>query len=634
MIYYRSNAICKMLYYSSMLSFIKKHQSSLSFYVLSCFFVFALFNPFFKKYDYGGGFPLVLLFAVLVLVFALIELKEKRENASWEKVFLLIFLGGYLISFIFSQTRNLGFSEVLAYFAISGFYLIFAHKKNEWSRHFLQLVVVMTVGAVLLGYYLYFARAELRMIGPFFNLMYHANVWPNAFALFLIMAWPINLLFFEKKGKFANALLIGFILSALLLTFSRGAIIVLVGQIVLLFSYFYKRIRFQTVLLSLVVIFFASFLFVQANYVRSLNQNIIDVKERVAFENNDSLTSGQERLDFWKGALTLAFEKPLTGWGPFSFRYAYNPIQKTFLGSADHPHNIFLKFAAENGIVTLLGFLGFLFLVLFTVWKRFSRLSAKNRDFVYILGVSVAGAFAHNLIDYNFNFMVNLGLLFALLAFIRSTVVKTGGKKLKFNFLSLLLGLLVAGFSIYEGGLLAMDHMVYDMSYLNNSFYPRIYYLNSADKSLYYDDFENTLRALSKEISLNPLDAQAYYLRGVIYCNEEFSGYDLALCRDDFSMALSLNPMNDFTYYTSYLRVAEEPEFAETLKKAEELLGIYFGYVANNVHFTAYTFNVEAANELVKVIVPYLNDEDSKQMQLDAEEMLRNAERLRALKEF
>ncbi|MEK7085482.1 MAG: O-antigen ligase family protein [Patescibacteria group bacterium] len=84
-------------------------------------------------------------------------------------------------------------------------------------------------------------------------------------------------------------------------------------------------------------------IFVGTEKLRSLNHKVIDVENRLTFSGDESLTSKQERKDFWKGALELIKEKPIFGWGPFSFRYAYNPIQKTLLGNSDHPHNIFLK---------------------------------------------------------------------------------------------------------------------------------------------------------------------------------------------------------------------------------------------------------------------------------------------------
>ena len=47
-----------------------------------------------------------------------------------------------------------------------------------------------------------------------------------------------------------------------------------------------------------------------------------------------------------------------------------------------------------------------------------------------------------------------------------------------------------------------------------------------ADKALQSDDFDSALKIL-KQISLNPLDSQAWHLKGVIVCN-----YDYVTCND------------------------------------------------------------------------------------------------------
>ncbi|NIA01828.1 MAG: hypothetical protein GWP15_00420 [Nitrospirae bacterium] len=611
--------------------------SHLSFLVLSVFWLVALFNPVFKKYDYGAGFPLVIVFGVLLIVLAVREFREKREKTILSGLFLFLFVACIAASFMYSQTKNFGFSEVLAWGSMVPLYYLYAYKKNDWIRNFLKIILIGAVGAVVVGYFLYFFKAETRFIGTFFNTLYHAHVWPNAFALFLIMAWPIFLLFFEKKGKWVTSILIGLILSALLLTFSRGAWIVLGGQLVLLFIYFFRRIKFKTVLLILLAGVFAIGLFWQANTLRSLNHDVIDVQERVSFGNSEGLTSKQERVDFWLGAIELTTEKPLFGWGPYSFRYAYNPIQKTFLGNADHPHNLFLKISAEYGLVALFAFLAFLVTILITVIKRFPDLSQKKKDSVYILCVAVAGAFAHNLIDYNLNFFANLLLLFLLIIFIRSLVVGRS-VKLKRAFLALILALAVGLFSLYEGSLLVLSHVV-DESYLEYSFFPRNYYLNEADGNISERDFEESLKYSEKQIELNPLDAQAWYLRSEVYCDFSQELFDLERCRKYSQKTLQLNPMNDFVYYRDYFKTLSwhnvpRYDIEVFIDDTVPLLLNYFEYVDNNVHFTAYTKNVEAASELIDALIPYLPYEQAQLFETENAEMLEVAEELRSNKTF
>ncbi len=617
--------------------FPKYLRENFSFVVLSLFSLFSLFNPVFKKYDYGAEYPTVLLFGVAVLLIAIFEFKQKRDKDTWEKIFLFIFLISVGISFALSQTRNIGFSEVLAFGSVVILYLILAHTKIDWMNKFLKMIVISTVFAVILGYFLYFLREEVRFIGPFFNILDHSNVWPNAFALFLIMTWPIFLLFFEKKGKTYTSLLIGFVISGLFLTYSRGAMIVFAGQVILLLIYFLRRIHFRTVILALIALAAGMLLFWEANYFRSFSHETINLEERISFGNSESITSKQERIDFWLGAIELIKEKPLFGWGPFSFRYAYNPIQKTLLGNADHPHNIFLKIGAENGLIALGAFLAFLIMIFVRVLKRFPKLSQKNKDLLYILSVCVLGAFAHSLIDYNFNFFVNLLILFVFIIFIRSIIAKPSAK-ISHPYIGLVFSFVIAVFSTYEGSLFLLDHMVYDKSFLNNSLFPRNTYLNIAEADIYHNYFDGAISALNKQISLNPLDAQAWYLKGAVYCEEKYEKFDLNMCKDDFEQALSLNPMNDFSYYTAYFRVLEKlnlnDEMKNFIEKSLPEVELYFQYVEQNVHFTAYTQNVENVAEFIYIISPYLDQQKSSDLLAKRTKMLETADEKRNEKTY
>ncbi|MBD3360661.1 hypothetical protein GF366_02550 [Candidatus Peregrinibacteria bacterium] len=606
-------------------------RENVSYVVLSAFFLFALLNPIFKKYDYGGGFPLILAFCVLLAVIAFFEFRKKREIAFAEKVFLLVFTLFVVLSFVFSQTKNLGFSEVLAFSSMVPFYFIFAHKKNKWAGNFLRIVGIGTILAVLLGYFLYFSQPEVRMVGSFFNIQYHAHVWPNAFALLLLMAWPVYLLFVTKNTKWQAALVIGFLFSALLLTFSRGALIALLGQVLLLLIYFAKRIRWETVFLIFLTLLTALFFFYGSNSIRAVSHEVLDVKERVTFDNEESLTSKQERVDFWVGAVELALKKPVFGWGPYSFRHAYNVRQETLLGSADHPHNVFLKIAAENGLIALGAFLAFLLAVFLTVLKRFPGLSKARKDTVFILGVSVLGAFAHNLIDYNLNFTANLLLIFILIIFIRSLVVKRF-IKLRNAVCGLILALFAGIFSLYEGTLLVLSEVL-DESYLEYSFFPRNYYLNSADTATQNGRFDKAVDYIETEISLNPLDSRAWHLYGVVNCQKG----NMSACMGNFEKAILLNPMNDFGYYRDYFRAVQnfpDENIDKYLEKVLPMLETYFEYVENNVHFTAYTSNVEAAAGLVEELSPFISKEKAEELRIKKEKMLKTAEKMRSEKTF
>lgn len=603
--------------------------------ILGAFWLFALMNPVFKKYDYGGGLPLVVGLGVLVFVIAIFEFNRKRERNLWEQIFLMIFAVAVVISFFLSEMRSFGLSEVLAFLSVVTVYLLIADRKIEWTDGFLKAVALGGIFAVVVGGILYVTRGEVRMFGPFFNKLYPGHVWPNAFALFLLMVWPLYVFYLKKRSALEISFVLGLVFSALLLSFSRGAFLVLCGQILLLGFYYMGRFKIKTIVAMFLTVALTAGFFWGLNELRLQNHPVIDVVERAGFENHEDLTSKRERLDFWEGSVELTKDRPFFGWGPFSFRYAYNPIQKEFLASSDHSHNIFLKISSENGLIALASFLFFLLLWFRTVTARFRKLDNEKQDLICILGISVAGAFAHNMIDYNFNFVVNILLLFLFLAFIRSLVVEKDEKTRRAYF-PLLLAIIVAAVSIYEG-VLFTKHFTGDEEALNKSFFPRYHYLTMADEALSTGDYEKALIFLDKETSLSPLSAQAWYLKGVVYCKEDYDERDPALCKKYFGKALDLNPMNDFNYYHDYFRqlVKEKsPEIHPMLEVIKPLLENYFFYVEYNVHFTSYTHNVEVAASLVDSILPYLSSEEAEFFKQGKERMLKTSARQRAEKLF
>jgi len=606
------------------------------FWLLSIFFLVSLLNFVFKKYDYGAEFPMVILLCLLLPVFYYFNRNKKKEMSGLDTLFLMIFSVCVIISFVFSQTRNVGLSEVMAFLSAVSIYLFFAHRRLDWKDKFLKVIFWGLYFSVVIGFVTYFLLDPQRMSGPFFNIFYHSNFWPNAFALFIVMAWPVMLLVIKDKHKLTSVFLFSFVFSALLLSYSRGALIAFSGQIVLLAIIFFRKINLKLLFTVVAIVAMTGVIFISSNYVRSFTYSTISVKERVSFQNNEIMTSGQERIDFWKGAIELIKEKPLFGFGPYSFRYAFNPYQKIFLGSSDHPHNIFLKIGAENGLIALGAFLLFLIYILGLFVGRFRNLSKEDKVFVLMISVAVLGAFAHNLIDYNFNFLATLLLLFVYLAFIRSTLIKKENRECFFqrNFKILLIAVLFL-VAVFESCMIVLPRIGVDIN-RDYSLYQRYSYLNIADSSLKNNDFELALSSLEKQLKLNPIDDKAYYLKGAIFCNEKFANYNLNTCLENLRKAYELNPQNDIRYYLDYLLTMKknglgmnDAEFKNIYDKSLDLFHLYFGYVKNNVHFTSYTSNVEAACELAIFLTGYMNLEESRKIITKNDLMLLYAKLLR-----
>ena len=126
-------------------------------------------------------------------------------------------------------------------------------------------------------------------------------------------------------------------------------------------------------------------------------------------------------------------------------------------------------------------------------------------------------------------------------------------------------------------------------------------------------------------------------MKGVVYC----AGVRLDKCGESFEKTLRLNPMNDLTYYREYFKFLKEErpegyraELDKFVPEIKALLEVYFDYVEKNVHFTAYTKNVETAAELAKLLDGYSSAGEYRYFKEKSDKMLETAEKLRKSKTF
>lgn len=611
--------------------------------ILSSFWLMALMSPVFKKYDYGGGWPTVLAFCVLLLPLLLFSRAEKVAKGRlvvFERWLTLLFILLIWISFYFSATKDIGLPEVMAYTSVAIFYFIFAFKENSYKEVFLKTVCVGAILAAVLGFSLYmFKSVPNRMIGPFFNIFYHSHLWPNAFALFLVMAWPVFLLF--KKYY----LWLPLVFSSLFLTYSRGALIVFVVQVLLLFVFFIRSIKLANIVRIVCVSLVSFALIFGLNLVRDLSfGNTVSISSKVNFENNEAYTSVRERADFMNAAFDMALREPWVGFGPYSFRDIYKSnYQKDLLAVADHPHNVFLKIAAEEGIPASVILLVLCALPLFLFFVRFKKLEKEKRALIYVLGVSFYGGIAHNLVDYNLNFFENLLLLFALLAFIRSLleqkfyIQKEIVYKKYIGFFSRLIAfvltLFVAVFALREGAILAGAKLFGDETLRERSLYARDYYLLKTSEAMKAKDFVAAEKFAGRELALNPYSSEANYLIGVSYTLAVNPKFDLGKASSYFLSAIQADPSNNLKYYKSFLssliNAGNVTKANQFISYVLELLNRYEPLFYANMHYTVFTENADAAYDMYMMIATYLNTEKKVNVGVSAEELLRKANSLK-----
>jgi O-antigen ligase len=345
---------------------------------------------------------------------------------------LLFFVTWSALSFLTSATRTYGLDEIVRDASCVLLFLWIVRRAGNPRTSalfdgFLWTVAVAGAVAVLFGLAVYVFQPVNRFVGSFLDWRFHTDYWPNAWAQFALLAWPLAALLAGRAAtafnRWACAGAAGLLVGSLFLSYSRGGFLAFAGQVALLTAFWgYLALRdvrvtkaasqgwkpaVATAVAALAVAFA---LFGTANALRSQRYDVQSVGDKVAFRAAEGTSSIDERAQFFGQALELSLERPLLGYGPYSFRFAQPHLMQDVFATSDHPHNVFLKYAAERGWPTVIAFLAFLAYVIGLSLRhlfldRKTDWSIGNDASTIALLVAVLGVLAHNLIDYNLQFV-------------------------------------------------------------------------------------------------------------------------------------------------------------------------------------------------------------------------------------
>jgi O-antigen ligase len=587
---------------------------------------------------------------------------------------MLLFVLWTIASYVFSSTRNYGLDEVLrdgSYFLL--FLFSIGEARAEGSRfvpRFLSVLSWSAIAASLIGIAVYVLQPVNRFVGTFFDFRFQTDYWPNAWGDFVLLSWPVLLWVAivdrrtgtvrNRNDLFLRLAGLGILFGCFFLSYSRGSFLAFLGQVALLvlltgffvllplmrsakrpaklLKFLFPPLQLKGViggsLLGIFFVFMMSFgTFRAVNAVRAHFFPVQSVLEKATFTAAEGASSIDERAQFWKQALALSLEKPLLGWGPYSFRFVQPRLQEGVFATSDHPHNVILKAALERGWPA--AFLH-IFALLFIAWMGLGWLwmtrgsLTKQSDFVLstklpvwghallvcALLTSLGGTLAHSMIDYNLQFVANgllfwilcaLVLAFALPAAKAQTRLTIGSEVALASFLMLL--------AIFEGQYLITSSLGrhaekagdpgkalawYEIS--TNERFSRDMHLSRAHLLLEGGLPDSALRALDDYFAVNHEDARAWLLKAqALEAKGDWTGAVAA-----YQQALALGKYNYIDAVRGLAAMAEKTRDQALLTYltlyADPLLTEYTEAIEHNVHFIALTPNVESLAETLDIL--------------------------------
>ncbi|MEK9151203.1 MAG: O-antigen ligase family protein [Patescibacteria group bacterium] len=187
---------------------------------------------------------------------------------------------------------------------------------------------------------------------------------PHMAAFFFGMAIPIAVSFAWGGGNRMRkrwVVCAAVILIADLLTFSRGGYVgLIVGLLVFVFPLLrwtsWKK-RILPIIMSIII----------AAVI--LSASPVGTRLLSSFSQTD--TSNIERLRLWQEATELIVERPILGAGLGNYPLAVKPSAE--YREPIYAHNLFLDIALETGLTGAFFFVGFLFLGILSLWRRWRR---------------------------------------------------------------------------------------------------------------------------------------------------------------------------------------------------------------------------------------------------------------------
>lgn len=554
-----------------------------------------------------------------------------RSRSAWSVpldlwIGVMLFVLWTAVSFAFSETRNYGLDEVIRDGGLVMMFLWAAGTprdvptdtvKSSFDR-WMSVIAITTVIACSIGVAVYVLQPVNRFVGTFFDMRFHTDYWPNAWAEFLLLAWPAVFLWSGRFPRALRAVILGIVFGSLFLSFSRGAILVFCGQIALGMiilggQWIIRRQPPRGAILhagftGVAAVLIGAALFLGVNTVRSRFHDVESVTAKATFTASEGGSSISERRSFWEQSIILSQERPFFGWGPYSFRFVHPRLQTGVFATSDHAHNVFLKLAMERGWPAALLFLFILLRILVSAVAAQIRGTGSALRLVLIVGVT--GVAAHNLIDYNLQFV---GIALPLWLFLGALAPERGisGRRLTYvRMVEILVAVILGCILVIEGRFLVLSSLGrhaeatgdipaalqwYERAH--GELFSRDMHLSRSVLLQEQGDNAGAEDALDEYAAANAYDARLWILRGRLV---EQQG-DENLAYGEYGNAFVLGRYNYLEPLEGMLRL--NPQRVDRVE-AEAVFRSFGDAILQNTHFIALSQSVETFERISTLLPP------------------------------
>lgn len=396
-------------------------------------------------------YSLILIFTFLILLSSYIKKQKVIFKISEIKIPFIIFL---IYSFFNLLTLlqyghiNLIWTGIEEYYGFITYFLLilfiyqFINKFNE-VKLYISILLYFSLIPSIFGLIQYFKIFALLKIDTFKllpkDVAYSTFGNKNFFAGFLVLVIPLSLSLFCYEQKLLKKIvfLITFLilLFSLLITFTRGAYIGIFAGIVTFFLLnliSLKKYFVKIIVIILIISICLSIILLKLNIFENVKDAVVSI---FSFSHGTNLM----RITTYKSFFRAAIKNPLTGVGIGTFQLTFPFFRDELYSSKGlthntlHAHNEYLEILGEQGIIGLVLFLWFIYILLYLSIKKF--FTSKYKPYKWILSgliASILGALAHNIFSVNLR-MTSTSVIFYFLVGLTIVLIKKNEIQIKFK---------------------------------------------------------------------------------------------------------------------------------------------------------------------------------------------------------
>jgi O-antigen ligase len=368
--------------------------------------------PFFNNFSFFLN-PVSVIYLLIILFGLLVIIEKKSELKSLPlKYFLLLTSVLAAASLFWSADFAISLIELIYLLVPFSMYLIaYVYFNDRLSFIKLLLIAIFSsiiplitaLGQLITGSYFYEPDSSLgRLIGTLDH--------PNTLGLFLVLIIGLLVSFYlakpDQKIKHNKSIVLYLLALAffLVLTYSRTSWLCLAILIILLIFIARKIILLLLTSLPIALVLFLAF--------ENIRYRLMEIFDLSIF---NSITA---RLNIWQVAWEKFLEQPIFGYG-IGLSERTIELAKDWQGGTSLPHNDFLLFGLELGIV------GVIFYLLYTLGAIYQTFKAFKKSPDKIISVNLYGHELH----INFK-TIAFGLLAILIALLPATFFESLSQKI------------------------------------------------------------------------------------------------------------------------------------------------------------------------------------------------------------